>query len=299
MNKIIPIVLLVLLSVLFGSCENEEQKALNYVKTEVMPEEAIEEYLMKYETKIVNNKFWETLRTYLNRVCTPCDKKLCKKFLPDVIYEDEWGTSDYYYWTFDSPPGEYDSEKILHFIRKQVKDQISLALKSDSIENFLSFPSYSWDSVDGVCSSITNEAAEFCGFSTKAWDEKVKYLGIDDTKITRERYRYKWTVREFGKQVDFISSVSSFIIDNSTKIVSSNEFKLIDAQAIKAGKTIYQVVYSLKPKLKIIFDVSKVDGTFCCDTINVEGNITWKGPDEDEIDEEDIIEYETIPFGCD
>ena len=283
MKTINTFITLVILSVFFTACVNDEQKALNYIKTEVLPEESIENYLLTYNVKNYCNEFWNNLGTYLNNVCgpNPNGDKACKIYL-------NYGYGHYYtlpssgdrrcvdWWTFGNRHGFLDSQKILQSIHDQVSETITSVLKSDTINQFESrsgeFDCYEED----MCyNAILYEAVNFRGFHTSAWKDRMALDGIENTPENIDRYKYEWTVKTTKQQQDFIISLSRYLVKNARAIVRSNEYKLIDVQSIKISETNYHVIYLLKPQLKIIFDVSKVGKSFCCDAINIDGAINW------------------------
>ena len=293
MNKLISLAFII--PFLLASCASDEQKALDYVKTEVLPEKAIQRYLMRYNAKNVNTAFWEDLREYLNSVCSPCDKHSYIINLPNGDYY-QIGSSRHSldYWSFDSRYGYYDSEKILQLIYNQVNENIKAAIENDSIEyygstDFSDSPEYEFASYDDnvVKDAVLYEAVNFRGFFTPVWDNKVKKLGIEDSRENRERYQYNWTAKSPKQQQDFVFSLAGHILSTAVCMVYSNEFKLVDTQGEKSGENSFKVTYLLEPKLKIVFDVTKVGKTFTCDNIIVDGSITWN-INKDESDE-DII----------
>jgi len=279
------IITIIILSFILASCTSDEKKALNFIKTEVLPEEEIENYLMRYNAGIVNSEFWEDLEIYLNSICSPCFDNAHNIYLP-------YGWGNYYeigkstycadYWTFNGRYGYYDSEKILHLIYDQVNEKIALVIEGDSIEYYGNDEFYnnhdnelsSYED-DDIKNAVLLEAVNFRGFLTPVWDKRVKMLGLEDTRETREMFKYKWTTRNSKQQRNFIFSLSGRILSKAVCMVRSNEFKLVDAQGIKTGENTFKVTYLLEPKLKMVFDVTKVGNTFCCDHVNVDGTIDY------------------------
>ena len=288
---------LVVLSVFFVSCVSDEQKALNYIKTEVLPEESIENYLMAYNAEHYNIEFWKNLGAYLDNVCDP-NRYVNNAY--DISLSHGYG--HYYtlpysgdrrsldYWTYGSRHGYVDSQKILQSICEQVSETVMTVVKSDTVERFEcgsgEFDSYAY--IETVYDAVLYEAVNFRGFHTSAWTDRIKMEGIENTSENIEKYKYEWTAKTPKQQHDFIVSLSRYLVRNARAMVRSNEFKLVDTQSIKTGETTYQVVYLLEPKLKIVFDVSKIGNTFSCDKLNVDGDIDWKWTEVEE-NEDDLI----------
>ena len=280
--KIVRLLFAIMICFIFASCASDEQKALSFVKTEVMPEKAIEKYLMKYNAKIVNDEFWKSLRTCLSEFSEPCGKNYYRIYLT-YGWGNERGKNTY--WTFNSSYGYLDSEKILQLINNKTKEYISLAIESDSIEYYASAEFgngnkfFSCDD-NTVREEVLNEAVYFNGFYSPVWKDMVKMLGLEDTRETRERYVFRWTSKSAKQQQDFVISLAEYIISYAVCMINSNDFKLIDAQGVKTGENTFKVTYLLEPKLKIVFDITKVGNSFTCDNIEVEGLINWNIKEE-------------------
>lgn len=255
------IITLIILSFILASCTSDEQKALNYVKEEILPEEAIEQYLMLFAARENNNVFWGNVEVHLNSVIKSIT---VSKQSYRIELTGGWGhyskigySSDY--WTFGSRHGEIDSQKILESIRQKVTETIEIKNEDNLYEDILNYDLY--DLGDWYNAVLFESAATY--INERKGDAKGYY----------DHFRYEWLTKSEDQQNDFIDALASFLAFHAFEFVKSKDFKLIDAQGVKIGEDTFKVTYLLEPQLKIVFDVSKVGDTFCCDNIIVDGSI--------------------------
>ena len=278
MKTLKTIFTLIIFILVLSSCASDEKKALNYVKTEVLPEESINTYLIAYTAQKYNDSFWENLAVYLNNILRP---NQFSKRLNNLSLSGGWGNYNKYGYSEDvfiivNRYGEIDSEKILQTICQTVTEAIS---KKD--EDNTDVPPIDWglwgefDWYNVVILECTDKT--YIRENRDEWYNSRNY----------EQYRYEWMAKSEYERSEFIDELASFLVSNAIDWVKDKGFKIIDAQGIKIGENKYEVIYLLEPKLKIVFDITKVGETFCCDNINVEGAIIMNGRD---------INYEESPL---
>jgi len=267
-NQIIIISFLCFCSIL-NSCTKDETKALNYVKSDVLPEMQIENYLITYKARNINDEFWNDVNLYLEEISYPIDNHRNGVNLPRDYchYIEDYGFS-VDYWTFGSRYGYDDSQKFLQHICDGVCKNIVRVTndittdyslyKSDSLSDF------EWSNI------LIRECVIIGQLYLRKWMEKN---GITINEENWKKYQYGWRSKSDEEQNAFIESLFEHLISKARDAVKDKSYKLIDCQGVKKGENEYEVIYLLEPQLKIVFDVTKVGDTFSCDNINIEGSI--------------------------
>ena len=272
------ILTLIIVSFVLSSCASNENKALNYVTIQVLPKDSINTFLIAYTAQKYNNSFWENLESYINSILStnPFNKRL-----HSLNLSGGWGNYNKQGYSEDkfttgSRYGETDSFKILQTIYQTVTEAIS-----EKDENNTEVPPLGWglwDEFDWYNSVILE-----CTNKTYIIDNRDEWYNSRNYK----KYKYEWVAKSDDERSEFIDELASFLVSSAIDWVNENEFKIIDAQGIKIDENKYKVIYLLEPKLKIVFNITKVGDTFCCDNINVEGEIIINGRD---------INYEESPL---
>lgn len=263
----------IMVCLILASCASDEQKALNYVKTEVMPTDSVEHYLIAYTIQKQNTEFWDNLAAYFGNALRNgkqyTDALLCNTnaIYYDVSWPDGWGHRDKHGYKLDiwvSNSGEFDSDKILQEIHSAVSDAITGKNEYNTESSPLGWGSY--DEFDWYNLVLMECVKKSLWYIKEELGEAYSY---DDWK----KHEYDWTTKNIDERNSFIDDLASFIAYYSIESVKEKKYKLIDAQGIKTGENNFKITYLLEPKIKIMFDITKVGKTFTCDNIAVEGSI--------------------------
>ena len=249
----------IMVCLILASCASDEQKALDYVKTEVMPEETIEQHLFVHYARYYNTQFWNNISDYIRNNVTGRFNKL----LPTQGYGhyDEDGRREDY-WEIGSANGKIDSQKIL----QSICDKVTSYIKQSIINNPVDYSQFELgDKTDyDWYNSIITEAAEKSPFYVHKEFGEYRFDAIATKRS------YDWLLKSEEEQNAFIDSISVYILAKARDYVRKNDFKLKDSQAIKTSETQFEVFYLLGSDVQIVFDLTKIGNTFSCKSIVVE-----------------------------
>lgn len=249
---------LIIVCFILASCTSDEHKALDYVKTEVMPEEAIEQYLFAYYARVFNTQFWNNIGEYIENNVTGKYHKL----LPTQGYGhyDENGRREDY-WEIGSANGIIDSQKILQSICDKVTSNIEQSINKSVNYSQIELgdkTDYDW------YNSIIMEAAQ------KSPLYVHKEFGEYHFDAIAKKRSYDWLLKSEDEQNAFIENISVYIMAKAIDYVRENDFKLKDSQGIKTSETQFDVFYLLGSDVQIVFNLTKIGNTFSCKSIVVE-----------------------------
>ena len=281
-----------------ASC-SDEKKAINFVSNEVLPENEIENELIKHLTKEYCNTFPQGFYYYFNIAYLSNGRRIPKAAIKiSEEYQHKYSWSEY--WTLGlQPDGKTTSEKILDTIcRSGINFVDEIFKRGDNLDSIKAAPlsleqqynrlaSLSIQKngsqvylnlyADGII-SVNPEDCETPDGDLLGYElfyklpEKDRYIDYYGNG-RYDNYFFDWTMISRDKRQEIIREYANWQIVRALEKVKLNGYKLIDKSCTTIGENSFEVRYLLEPQLEIVFPVRKVGKTFVSDGYWVEGII--------------------------
>ena len=252
--KTLKIIIFAAIALLGLTSCSDEQKALNFVSKEVVTENNLDDFLIRYKIQLIKEDFQNNcLRYYLN---SRMNKGSRYVYLWDEFAHFRYNCrSDM--WLSLGAESNVDSDVILNTIVQLILERLDVIL-NDTI-NYNEFVSTNW-SKEKLFNYILSKS------TLKMFhdEEEMKQLGLDVHNYEHRRiYEYDWLILGMqNQQAAFIDEIVNWIVSSSRDEVMSKQYRLVDKQCTTVGENQFEVEYLLEPKSEIHFDVSKVGETF-------------------------------------
>lgn len=293
------IILVATMLLCMTSCSNE-QKALDFVSKKVVPEEQIENELIKNLAKDFGNSFKTSFDEYFNiqheyrfgDYITISEEYRHKEpnYMDGGFFKNREKYSDkseniinlicedglkYMNEIFERGDN-LDSITVKPLSGKQLFNKLaSLAVEKNYAQVFLEM--YSDGIVHVNPDKYRNEGTGSINYFLYSQE---LYYGQNSSNEENERirnlekkYEYDWTLAGEKKQREIIEYYAKWIIVAAKECVKPLNYKLIDKSCSTIGEDIFEVRYLLEPQLEMVFPVRKVGKTFVSDGYRIIGDI--------------------------
>lgn len=268
---------------LFGlaSC-SDEKKALNYVSEEIVSDNELTDFLIKYNILMFKDSFEPELRYYLSSISDQKRSYLGEIYSTVYLSKEFAHIGSFNYvkdkWTYYRAKDSFDSDIILNDIIHSISKRLDaiMAERTVCVEIFSS-NDFNRMSKEKLFNYILSKAVEQCN----SWDTYEELDSItNQLGLSSELYEhrilvnYEWLVMGIkNQQGAFIDEVVNWIVSKCRDEVMSKNYKLVDKQCTTVGENQYNVTYLLEPQLEINFSVKKVGKTFVCENYSIDGNV--------------------------
>lgn len=272
------------------SC-SDEQKALDFVSKEVMPEEKIENELIQRLAKAWGNNFKTYFDDYFH-IDYKSNGRYESRFFITISEEFRheipfWGNANVY--ELGVPPYGNTSEKIISTICSEGINYLDKTFESgNNLDSITATPLSGEQQMNRLASLAVEtdynqrKLDMFTDGVIQTKPVKVAYhyewKPLNDEELQRAReldkkYEYEWTRMDEEKQREIIEDYAKWLIVVARDNVKQFNYKLVDKSSKTTGEDSYEVRYLLDPPLEIVFPVRKVGKTFVSDGYWIDGSI--------------------------